>query len=65
MPTLNIHEMASYRKTLQSPDPQLEEDYANLDYLHLIEYTFEDCFFPTAGLRLLAILLCKIANPIG
>ena len=47
MPTLNIHEMESYRKTLQSPDPQLEEDYANLDYLHLIEYTFEDCFFPT------------------
>ena len=57
MPTLNIHEMASYRKTLQFPDPQLEEDYANLDYLHLIEYTFEDCFFPTAGpSRLLADL---------
>lgn len=49
MPTLNIHEMVSYRKTLQFPDPQLEEDYANLDYLHLIEYTFEDCFFPVGA----------------
>lgn len=44
IPTINIREMRARKETANTQDDILEEDYNKLDYLHLIEYTFADCF---------------------
>ena len=44
IPTISIRGMTARRKMSKNRSPDLEEDYDKLDYLHLIEYTFADCF---------------------